>query len=88
MYELIRTITVRKRWLFNIIGFLVVIIGIAFKNKESVGTHLSVSSASVSFNEDGGTSEIVLNSNADWSINNPAQVKDQRTIDAIKEGAK
>jgi len=88
MYELITTITLRKRWLFSLIGFLIVIVGIAFKNKESVGRHLSVSSASVFFDGDGGTSEIVLSSNADWSINNPAQVKDQRTIDAIKEGVK
>ena len=88
MYELIKTITLGKRWLFSLAGFLVVIVCIAFKKKEAVQTHLSVSSASISFDGNGSTSEIVLSSNADWSIKNPAQVKDQRTLDAIKEGAK
>lgn len=55
------------------LGFLIAIISlISCKKKDGVEAQLSVTPATVSFPAEGGTSDITVTCNAQWSVNNPA----------------
>jgi endoglucanase len=54
------------------LGFLIAILSLlSCKKKNAVADELSVSPNAITFPAEGGTSEITISSNAEWSINNP-----------------
>lgn len=61
------------KYSYMVLGFLIAIASvISCKKKENVAPELTVSPTTVSFSADGGTSDIILTCNAQWSISNPA----------------
>lgn len=72
----------------KIVGALMAILFfIGCHKKGTIAPELSVSPTEINLPAKGGTADITINGNGQWSISNSA-VKDQRTIDAVMAGAK
>src|SRR6185437_13641067 len=63
----------KKMYFFRSVVFLTAIIMLfACKKAKSPAPELTVSVSTITFAGDGGTQDITITSNADWSVSNPA----------------
>src|SRR5438067_13675830 len=63
----------KKMYFFKSVVFLTAIIALlACKNAKTSAPELTVNMSTMMFEPDGGSQDITITSNADWSISNPA----------------